>query len=132
MKYLLITTSSRSVINFRSSFIKHLKEKNNEIVVISQDDEMKNEIENMDVKFYCVKGNNRSLNPFKMFNSIKQYKSIILSEKPDYVLTYQLKPNTFGVLAANAEKTDNKIRINTNTFFIYQPVAVIVTLIEPT
>ncbi len=104
MKYLLITTSSRSVINFRSSFIKHLKEKNNEIVVISQDDEMKNEIEKKDVKFYCVKGNNRSLNPFKMFNSIKQYKSIILSEKPDYVLTYQLKPNTFGVLAAKKAK----------------------------
>ena len=66
----------------------------------------------------------------------------------NYVLLYQLFQNdslisflieyeklrapTFGVLAANAEKTDNKIRINTNTFFIYQPVAVIVTLIEPT
>lgn len=104
MKYLLITTTSRSVMNFRTSFIKHLKNKNEEVIVISQDDEMKTEIENLGVKFYCVNENNRGLNPLRMLNSIKKYKKIILNENPDYVLTYQLKPNIFGVVAAKKAK----------------------------
>lgn len=104
MKYLLITTTSRSVINFRTSFIENLQEKDSEVVVIAQDDGMKEEIEKLGVKFYCVNENNRGLNPFKMINSIKKYKDIILHERPDAVLTYQLKPNIFGVMGAKKAK----------------------------
>ena len=104
MKYLLITTTSRSVMNFRTNFIKHLKNKNSEVIVVSQDDDMKKEIEDLGVKFYCVNENNRSLNAFKMIGSIKNYKKIIKKENPDVVLTYQLKPNIFGVIGAKKAK----------------------------
>lgn len=99
-KTLLICGSSQTVINFRLGLIKALQVENIDVTVIALDDEYRAEIEEKGVVFYSVNTRNRSLNPFGMTKLQKQYLTIIEKEKPDVVFTFMLKPNIFGVRAA--------------------------------
>lgn len=100
MKYLLVITNSDNALNFRKKLIEFLKARGHSVVIIAHDEKRKSDIEALGVSFYCVKQNNRGLNPFSMLSYKKKIKSIIKTENPDVVFTFQLKPNTFGVLAA--------------------------------
>ena len=102
MKFLLIPTYSETVLTFRRSLIASLKNCGHEVVVIAHDDVRKEEILDLGVTFYCARQNNRSINPFAFLQYGRQIKQIIHKEKPDAVFTFQLKPNTFGILAAKA------------------------------
>ena len=101
MKYLIISTTSDTVINFRKNLINFLIKCGNEVTVIAHDDKRKDEIESLGVTFYCVKQDNRSIDPFAIIRYERQLKKIISDEAPDAVLTFQLKPNTFGIRAAH-------------------------------
>lgn len=107
MKVLLITTSSSGVINFRSTLIKKLISSGNEVVVVCGDDERKQEIEALGCVVYCVAMNNRSVNPFGILKYKKLTEQIIKTEQPSIVFTFQLKPNTLGVLAAKKVGVEN-------------------------
>ena len=104
MKYLLITTNSDSVINFRSKFIQYLQNQGHQVVVIAQDDYRSEEIKAIGCLFYCVKQDNRSVNPFAILRYQKELKLIIKKENPDVVFTFQVKPNTFGIPIAKKLK----------------------------
>ncbi len=104
MKVFLLMTKSNMVLTFRKKLIEALKEKECEVGVIAQDADFKEEIEKLGVKFYCVKSDNRSLNPFAMFRYKKAVAKILKEEKPDKVFTFQLMPNTFGVKGAKKAK----------------------------
>ena len=66
MKYLLIATRSKEIMNFRKSFIEHLVNKGHSVSVITFDDERKEDIENLNTKVFVVKQDNRGLNPFSI------------------------------------------------------------------
>lgn len=100
MKYLLIVTTSETVITFRKKLIEYLKNKDGEVVIVAQDDERIEEINELGVRFYCAQQNNRGLNPFSMLKYRKTLKDIIKNEKPDVVFTFQIKPNIFGIPVA--------------------------------
>ena len=97
MKYLLIATRSKEVMNFRKSFIEHLVNKGHSVSVITFDGERKQDIENLNAKVFVVEQDNRGLNPFSILKFRKQVKKIVKEVKPEVVLTYQLKPNTLAV-----------------------------------
>ena len=100
MKYLLVMTDSNNVINFRKKLIELLKHEGHSVVVVAHDEKRKDDIEALGVSFYCAEQNNRGLNPLSMLSYEKKLKSIMKKENPDVVFTFQLKPNTFGVMAA--------------------------------
>lgn len=104
MKYLLIMTTSENVINFRSSMIKLLLGKGHSVSVIAHDSAREADIKKLGVRFYCVSQDNRGLNPFSIVSYYKKLIKIIKNEAPDVLLTYQLKPNIFGVLAGRKNK----------------------------
>lgn len=97
---MLICGSSQTVVNFRKGLIKALQAENIEVSVVALDDEYKDDIQNCGVDFYSTNSQNRSINPFKIFNLQKQYEKIIKQVQPDIVFTFMLKPNIFGVCAA--------------------------------
>ncbi|MBQ8196541.1 MAG: glycosyltransferase family 4 protein [Clostridia bacterium] len=108
MKYLFVMTTSSNVINFRADLIRFLIEKGHEVSVIAHDYERKGDVLNLGVSaFYCAKQNNRSLNPFSILTYQKTLKEIISKEKPDYLFTYQLKPNVFGTIAGKKAGVKN-------------------------
>jgi len=106
-KILLLCVTSQNVITFRSGFIKALQENDFNVSVITFDDEYKKEIEALNVDFYCIKEENRGINPLKILSLKGKYKKLIRKISPDIVFTYMLKPNTFGVLAAKSAGIKN-------------------------
>lgn len=107
MKYLILMNVSHDVISFRAKLIEFLQQQGHSVVVIAHDDKRKEDIEALNVKFYCVEQNNRGLNPFSMLSYKRRLAKIMQSEKPDVVFTFQLKPNTFGVFAAKKAGVEN-------------------------
>ena len=106
-KILLICVSSQSVINFRKKLISSLQQENFDVTVVAFDNKYETSITELGVKFYCVEDNNRSTNPLKILSLKKKYKNIIEEVQPDYVVTFMLKPNIFGVLAAHDKGITN-------------------------
>lgn len=107
MKCFLIVNKSESVLTFRSCLISKLKEKGYDIGIIAQDDERQSDIAELDVSFYCVKQDNRGMNPLSILHYQNRIREILKNEKPDTVFTFQLKPNTFGVFAARGAGITN-------------------------
>ena len=97
MKYLLIATRSKEIMNFRKSFIEHLIDKGHTVSVIAFDGERKEDIESLNAKVFVIEQDNRGINPFSILSFKKQVKKIVNDIRPDVVLTYQLKPNTLSV-----------------------------------
>jgi len=104
MKVLLITTTSNSVINFRSKLIQFLIEKGNDVFVISGDDVRREDIEKLGASFYLCEANNRSINPFAIVRYKHQLRDAIRNICPDIVFTFQLKPNFYGTLMSKRNK----------------------------
>ena len=100
MKYLFVMTESNNVINFRKNLIEFLQNKGHSVSVIAHDNLREKDIRDLGANFYCVKQDNRGLNPFAILKYTKQLTKIIKSVSPDVVFTFQLKPNTFGVKAS--------------------------------
>ena len=100
-------TESANVINFRKKLIQFLQEKGHSVCVIAHDNLREKDIRDLGVDFYCVKQDNRGLNPFAILKYNKNLKSIIKKENPDVVFTFQLKPNTFGTKAAKKAGVKN-------------------------
>jgi len=105
MKILIITPTSWQITNFRSYLIKLLQKNNHDISVITFDSKHKEEIIDNNIKFYFVPDNNRSKNPFRILTLKAKLLKKINIIKPDVVLTFMLKPNTYGVLAAKKAGT---------------------------
>ena len=106
-KILLLCVTSQNVITFRAGFIKTLQEKGYEVSVVAFDDEYQEEIQKLNVAFYCVKEENRGMNPLKILTLKGKYKKFIRQIQPDVVFTFMLKPNTFGVMASKSAGVKN-------------------------
>ena len=104
---LLICANSQSVINFRSSLITNLINRGCIVSVLAFDDIYRSEIELLGCQFFVVDDNNRSINPFKILTLKNKYVKFIKNIKPDVILTFMLKPNVFGTLAAKKCKVKN-------------------------
>lgn len=102
MKIFLLVTKSETVLTFRKRLIHKLLQNGHTVGVIAHDADRAADIAALGVKFYCVEQDNRGLNPFSILQYQRKIRQILGQEKPDMVFTFQLKPNTFGVLAARA------------------------------
>ena len=104
---LLICANSQSVLNFRSSLIKNLINRGCIVSVLAFDEIYKTDIELLGCNFFVVDDNNRSVNPLKILTLKIKYAKFIKKLKPDIILTFMLKPNIFGTLAAKKCKMKN-------------------------
>ena len=77
-KILLLCVTSQNVITFRAGLIKTLQEKGYEVSVVAFDDEYQEEIQKLNVAFYCVKEENRGMNPLKILTLKGKYYIIYL------------------------------------------------------
>lgn len=107
MKIVLVSPTTSTVLNFRMPLIRKFLGNGWDVSVICGDADRKEEIESASVRFYCIKQNNRGLNPFSMLTYRKRVKRILKREKPDVVFTFMLKPNIFGVSAAKKAGVEN-------------------------
>lgn len=106
-KVLLLCPTSNSVKNFRQPLIKKLKSEGYRVGLCVFDDINKDVIDDLGVDFFLTPSRNRSMNPFHFIKQKKTYKKIIEEYKPDTILTFVLKPNTLGVMAAHEAGVKN-------------------------
>ena len=91
-KILVISNYMWTVFNFRRDLITHLRQENCSIIVLSQFDGYETEISTIATKVIDLKINRNKINPFYDLFTFFQIFYVILSQKPDVVLSFTIKP----------------------------------------
>lgn len=103
MKILMIANSSIGLAKFRRELIEELQKKH-EIYIATKCDECLEEIQEKVRKIIEVPMERRGTNPRQEWNIFKKYCEIINDIKPDFIITYTIKPNIYGGFAARLKK----------------------------
>lgn len=102
MKILLLGSFADSVIKFRGPLISDLRAGGHEVVVgvPSPGDLLRGELRELGAEMIETPLSRRGLSPAGDFAYYRKLLGIIKTEKPGFVLTYTIKPNIWGGLAA--------------------------------
>lgn len=101
---LFIVNHNITIYNFRRELVEQLVKENYRVVVVLPVNEETKKITDLGCEVIDVPVERRGTNPIKDFKLITTYRKIIKQVKPDVVLTYTIKPNVYGGLAAGSLK----------------------------
>lgn len=88
------------IYNFRKELIERLILEGYRVVISSPYGERIDDLIGMGCEYYEATIERHGTNPFKEFKLLTYYKNLMKKVKPDVVLTYTIKPNIYGGLAA--------------------------------
>lgn len=100
MKILVISNYANGLILFRKEVITSFLTPENEVVISVPFDENCKKLEHLGVRLVYSRLERRGMNPIKDGRLLLEYLALLKKEKPDMVLTYTIKPNLYGGLAA--------------------------------
>lgn len=98
MKILIMANFDVGLYQFRRELIAELL-KSHEIVLSLPDGELVRPLEEMGCRFLSTPVDRRGIDPRKDLGLFLQYLKMLRQEKPDFVITYTIKPNIYGGLA---------------------------------
>lgn len=100
-KILVISSLTKSLVNFRYDLLKRLVDEGYEVVALgAEDDEnVVKQLREIGVRFRVFSIERTGFNPLKDFKTIKNLKKIYKEEKPNYILPYTVKPVIYSNLA---------------------------------
>ncbi|MDC0561209.1 glycosyltransferase family 4 protein [Bacteroidia bacterium] len=124
MKIIISTNTTWNIYNFRLSLIQDLLENGHEILAVAPRDGYVDKLEELGVKCYHVNLNPKGTNPITDLNLVYQYSKLFRLIKPDLILSYTIKPNIYGNIAASLLRipTINNIS-GLGTIFIKNSIA---------
>jgi glycosyltransferase involved in cell wall biosynthesis len=99
MKILILTNAFGGLYYFRKELVEKLL-LNNEVTCVLPYDSRKDWFEEIGCKYIEVPVNRRGINPIKDLQLFFKYLKLFKEIKPDVILTYTIKPNIYGGLAA--------------------------------
>ena len=99
MRIVIIANSSSGLFGFRQELIQKLAYEN-DVIAFTPDSGRLAEIEAVGCRVITTPLDRRGMNPIKDFSIIRLYKKLLREERPDLVITYTIKPNIYGGLAA--------------------------------
>lgn len=114
MRILVIANFDVGLFKFRKELLSALinLEQGNEVYCALPMGELVPQIEALGCKFIETPSlSRRGLNPFKDISLYKQYLNIMDSIKPDYVITYTVKCNIYGGIAAKVKKIPYSLNV---------------------
>lgn len=101
IKILFVSNTSWSMWNYRRQVLQHYLAKGYTVYVLATPDNSVPRLESMGVNYIPVHINAASGNPLQIFSLTRalniKYKEI----RPDLIIHYTIKPNTFGSIAAH-------------------------------
>ena len=100
MKIAISINSSWNFINFRLGLIKTLLNEGYEIIAIAPFDSASEKLQALGCTFIPIDMSPRGKNPLKELLIIYNYWKILNTIKPNYLLTFTVKPNIYGSIAA--------------------------------
>lgn len=95
MKILIIANSSVGLVKFRRELIEKLQEKH-EVQIATLFENSTEELFNICANIYELRLDRRSVSPMKNLDFLCQLNKLIRQVKPDYIITYTIKPNIYG------------------------------------
>ncbi len=100
MKILFADPHDSSIFSFRKEVLDELINQNFEVVLCTNATERLLYEYSNKTKIIDLKLNLKSKNIFSNLHLVKQYKKIIKNEKPDFILSYKVKPNIYCAFSA--------------------------------
>lgn len=104
-KIVILSNNCAGLVSFRREVFEVLLDKGNSILVVAPDGNKTNVLKEMGCKFHPISFNRKGTNPLADIKLMLEYRRIIKIEKPDFVLTYTIKPNLYGGMACRLTKT---------------------------
>ena len=104
-KILILANDTTYTYNLRDAIIERLIGDGNEVVIASQPLLFQDELKEMGCRLIKVETNRHGTNPFSDFGLFMRFSRILFDERPDVVLTYNIKPNVYGGLACRVTGT---------------------------
>ena len=100
MKIIISVNTVWNIYNFRLELIKSLISEGHEVIALAPKDDYVYNLEACGIKCYNIKLNSKGTNPLRDLGLIFQYHKLFNKIKPDIILSYTIKPNIFGNIAA--------------------------------
>ena len=104
MRILILINNDVGLYKFRRELIESMVAANHEVHISLPDGEYVKKLEDIGCIYHETKFERRSTNVKDDFKLLIYYKKIIKRIKPDVILTYTIKPNIYGGIAANQFK----------------------------
>ena len=102
MHVLITVNASWNVWNFRRPVLSALLDQGCRVTVLAPEDQFRSEIEQFGCRFIPLAMDQKGLNPIRDLALLSRFKSIFARERPDVILSYTIKNNIYGALAARA------------------------------
>lgn len=99
MRILIIANSDIGLYRFRRELIEELIRSKNEVYIAAPEGEYHNDIATLGCKYMLTPLERRGMNPVKDLGLFLRYYRLFKMIRPDYVLTYTIKPNIYGGIA---------------------------------
>lgn len=105
LKILILANDTTYTYNLRNEIIERLAADGHEVVVASQPLLLREELIGLGCRLVDIKTNRHGMNPLADLSLLMKFRKVLLDEKPDAVLTYNIKPNAYGGMACRMTKT---------------------------
>ena len=100
MKVLILANNDLGLYNFRKELIEKLMEMKYDVYISLPEGPKVRDLVEMGCSFIDTEVDRRGMNPIKDLKLFFKYKKIIKKIGPDVILTYTIKPNIYGGIAA--------------------------------
>lgn len=129
MKFLIITNHSYMLWQFRRELIIELQARG-EVVLSMPFVGHEDDFAALGCKCIKTEVDRRGMNPVRDYKLFVFYKNLLLTEKPDIVITYSIKPNIYAGLACRLMKIPYCVNVQgLGTAFQKEPIASVVTFL---
>lgn len=126
MKFLMISSFLPSVLNFRGKLLEAINQQGLEIHIIAPDLALfkveNKKLEALGYHIHEVPMQRTGTNPIADLKTLWAMYNIIKKIKPDYVLSYTIKPVIYGTLAAWLAKVPHRFALITGLGYAFQNV----------
>ena len=102
MKIMFTVNAAWNIWNFRRPIVQAMLDDGHEITVLAPPDDSVADLEKMGCRFLPLEMSAKGLNPLDGLRLQRSLKDAFLVERPDIVLSYTIKNNIFGAMAARS------------------------------
>lgn len=102
MHILMTVNAAWNIWNFRRALVEALIAEGHKVTVLAPPDDSVNELEQLGCFFEPLEMNVKGLNPYDDLILLRRFRQIFLKLQPDLILSYTIKNNTIGAIAAKA------------------------------
>ncbi|ENX24002.1 MULTISPECIES: glycosyltransferase family 4 protein [Acinetobacter] len=126
MKFLIIASYLPSVLNFRGKLLEAIAGKDIQVYILSPDLDLfpneVNQLRNLGYSVDEIPMQRTGTNPLSDIKTLLAIYKCIRKIKPDYVLSYTIKPVIYGTLAAKLAKVPHRFALITGLGYAFQNV----------